>query len=236
MDDARVLAVDDGGRSIAPQLEDRLKEFLHEIRQPVATVLALAEAARGLPGRSPEIERYLDRIVGEVQEVSSAAWSVLADVGDPSDSSTEDLGEVLGSVLDAFAVTWSGTLVRRSTEAPLWTAGSRTALRRCLVNVVDNAIRAAGPDGTVVVSTYGAGEILVVVEDDGPGFGRVPTHNGIGLRVARRVLAALGGSLAVGRSTELGGACVTLRLPLGSILAVPLPRAADHYRLAGPEH
>jgi two-component sensor histidine kinase len=85
----------------------------------------------------------------------------------------------------------------------------------------------------VVVTTRGSREFLVIVEDDGPGFGRVPTHNGIGLQVARRVLTGLGGGLAIGRSDELGGARVAFGVP--SVLrAVPLPRGAEHDRLIGP--
>jgi signal transduction histidine kinase len=242
MDDARGWTLDDTGwtsdygeQSPVGELEDRLKTFIHEVRQPVATVLALAEAARGLPGSSPEIDRYLDRIVGEVQEVSSAAWSLLTDDGaPPALESAVDLGEVVRSVLDSVALTWSGRLVRRGTEIRLWTAGSRAALRRCLMNVVDNAVRAAGAGGTVVVSMRCDDEALVIVEDDGPGFGHVPTRNGIGLRVATQVVAGLGGRLSTGRSAELGGGCVTLGLPV-RLLAVPAPRTADHDCLPGPE-
>jgi signal transduction histidine kinase len=213
------------GRTCA-EVDDRLRIVLHEIRQPVAAVLALAEAARGLPGADGELSSYLDRIINQVQEVSSAAWSVLdaPEIGDPLRWATVDLTEVLDSVQDAFAATWPGTLVSRVDRRLVTTQGDRATLRRILVNVLENAVRAAGPTGTVLIDTVcGPAEVRIVVEDDGPGFGHVPRRTGIGLRVIRQALAAHGGTLALGRSRELRGGRVELRLPL-RVPVIPRPR------------
>jgi len=199
------------------RVEERLRTVLHETRQPVAAVLALAEAARGLPEATLDMCEYLDLIIEQAQEISSAAWSVLGrePVGDLTGSLPVDVDEVLDSVLASYARTWTGTLVRSGSGGRMWTKGHRPAIRRCLVNVVDNAVRAAGPAGEVVVTVArGAGSVRIVVEDDGPGFGGMPGGTGIGLSVTRRELQDIGGSLSPGLPSGLGGARVAITLPL----------------------
>jgi signal transduction histidine kinase len=201
------------------RLEERLRTVLHEIRQPVAAVLALAEAARGLPGISTDVRDYLDLLIEQVQEVSGAAWSVLGRgrAEDLPGSLPVDVDEILDSVLAAFSKTWTGTLVRRGHSGRLWTKGCRPAIRRCLVNVVDNAVRAAGPTGEVVVTVrHDADSVRLDVEDDGPGFGGGPRGTGIGLAVTRRELVDIGGSLSPGLTSGLGGALIAISLPLRS--------------------
>lgn len=88
------------------------------------------------------------------------------------------------------------------------------AVRRSVRNLIDNAVRAAGPTGQVEVRVgHTPGIIVVEVSDDGPGFGRVPAQQGLGLLTVRRFATSVGGSLTVGRS-ELGGAMVRLNVPV----------------------
>ena len=109
------------------------------------------------------------------------------------------------------------------------------ALRRALGNLVDNALRYAGPPRLRLSAD--AAEILITVEDDGPGIpepllarvtepfvrgeaSRSATTGGagLGLFIARDILRAQGGSLrlrnrvadAEGRG---GGLSAELRLP-----------------------
>jgi len=192
---------------------------MHEIRQPVSVVLALAEAARGADGVTPEVRGYLDGIIDQVQELDGAAMSVLLPAAASDDSSTAPISvdEVVDSVVDAVRVTWSGSLQRRGMRGAWWTTGgTRAALRRCLLDVVDNAVRAAGPDGSVTVSVQpGADGVRVVVEDDGPGFGHGPRGHGLGLALTRQTLAAMGGDLTIGPPPAEGGSRVVLRLRAG---------------------
>jgi signal transduction histidine kinase len=191
-----------------------LRIVVHEMRQPLAAVLALAEVARSLPGITADVRRYLDLLIEQVQEVSGAAWNVLGP-RDPVDSHPADVDELLDSVCGAFRLTWSGSLIRLGDRGGLLTTGSRAALRRCLVNVMDNAVRAAGPVGTVVVTvSRDAESIWIVVDDDGPGFGRVAHGTGVGLAVTRHELGRVGGTLSVGLPSQTGGGRVALSLPL----------------------
>ncbi|MGY1809449.1 sensor histidine kinase [Blastococcus sp. SYSU D00669] len=201
---------------VALEVGDWLRTLLHEIRQPVAVVLALAEAARGVIGLPPELLEYLDRIEDQVQEIPSAASSVFEEArGAGTESGPVHVEEVVDSVVRAFAFTWTGTVHRWGGPCTAWVHGSRSAIRRCVVNLVDNAARAAGPSGTVWVRVSCArGSVRVVVEDDGPGFGLGPSGTGIGLPVTRRTVQALGGSVTAGPSAELGGALVAISLPV----------------------
>lgn len=212
-------------------LDDRVKIVMHEIRQPVAAVLALAEAARGAPGASQEVRGYLDRIIEQAQELAGAASSVLFPTALSDAASTTrvdvDVDEVVDSVVDAVRVTWSGTLQRRGMRGARWTTvGTRAALRRCLLDIVDNAVRAAGPDGSVAVSVHpGPDGVRIAVEDDGPGFGNGPRGAGLGLAISRQTLAHMGAELSIGAPPAGGGARVVLALhapraaPLGGIRA-----------------
>jgi signal transduction histidine kinase len=200
-----------------------LAVVLHEIRQPLSAVFALAEAARSHPDVPADVRGLLTQLIEEAQEVSAAVGSVLADPGSPSEpgDAVVDLDELLSSVVDSFRRTWSGTVRRSGSGGALEVRGDRTPLRRCLVNLVDNAVRAAGPEGTVTVTVQRRSQaVRVLVDDDGPGFGRVPGRTGIGLAATREALHRMGGVLSTDVPSRNGGACVAVALPL-------LPRGQD---------
>lgn len=101
--------------------------------------------------------------------------------------------------------------------------GEATALRRALTNLVDNAVRAAGRKGRVLVTVRpaGGGHVHVAVEDDGPGFGRVQLGNRLGLTVVAQAALAAGGTIEIGVGAA-GGVRVTMHLRA----ADPATRAA----------
>jgi signal transduction histidine kinase len=203
-------------RALEHPLDDRLRAAMHEIRQPVSVLLALAEAARGAAGVTPELLDYLDRIIDQVQELAGAVTSVLLPARRTEDSplSHVDVDEVVDSVVAAVRVTWSGTLERKGLRGVRWTTrGDRAALRRCLLDVVDNAVRAAGPEGTVTVCVHPSSDGgRIVVDDDGPGFGLGPRGAGLGLAITRQTLATMGADLAVGPAPAGGGCRMVLGL------------------------
>jgi signal transduction histidine kinase len=108
-------------------------------------------------------------------------------------------------------------------------AGRAGDLNHVFMNLIDNALRAVGPKGTVEVR--GAVErdcYIVTVDDSGPGIApaeidrifepfyttREPGEGtGLGLSIVRQIMEEHGGSVMVGSST-LGGAMFTVRLPL----------------------
>jgi signal transduction histidine kinase len=102
----------------------------------------------------------------------------------------------------------------------------RDHLKQVLLNLVLNAVQAAGRGGRVTLEAQPARDgITIVVADTGPGIApdvlpRIfdpyfTTRNGglgLGLTIARRIVQAHGGSLEV-ESTPGAGARFTVRLP-----------------------
>jgi signal transduction histidine kinase len=101
-------------------------------------------------------------------------------------------------------------------------------VRQALDNLLDNATRHARTEVRVELTALPGRELVLVVDDDGPGIergmlprlfdafaqgpGRAGTA-GMGLATVRAVAEAHGGGISVGRA-ETGGARFTLRLPL----------------------
>jgi signal transduction histidine kinase len=89
---------------------------------------------------------------------------------------------------------------------------SPALLRRTFSNVLDNAVRAAGPDGTVSVEIRRRDDgVMLIVEDNGPGFGEIPRGAGLGLSAVVRNVIRYGGRMEYSRA-EYGGVRVSLWL------------------------
>ena len=123
-------------------------------------------------------------------------------------------------------------------EGELPTTGDAALLRRMLLNLIANAIRAAGRGGQAGLRLCaGRGRVRLTVRDNGPGLpapGDVPDvltvrpdGIGLGLEVARRVASLHGGVLVFDHQADRGGraevslplrppaAGATLRTPVG---------------------
>jgi C4-dicarboxylate-specific signal transduction histidine kinase len=165
-------------------------------------------------GESPEAQ--LRSIDAEVQQMMAMLASVLGD------SRSGGVGYETASIADALndAIAYvrlvhrTAVVAAPSAQRTLAVQVSATQLRRALSNVLDNAARAAGADGKVVVSVRRhKGAVHLRVDDDGPGFGGVPSEHFVGLRSAAHQLRLLGGRLEIVPSGPLGGARVILVVP-----------------------
>lgn len=148
---------------------------------------------------------------------SEVDW--LADLVSSMDTSDGDLDLVLVDVGEVVASACNSVIMSTSCPVSLSKGPSvmaiteEVALRRSVRNLLDNAVRAAGPDGHVEVTVRRVGSrVDVQVLDDGPGFGRVPVQQGLGLVTVRRFASRARGSLDVDEG-RLGGACLTLSIP-----------------------
>jgi signal transduction histidine kinase len=123
--------------------------------------------------------------------------------------------------------------------------GSASDLARILHNLLDNALCHTPPSGRVSVRVgsgpAGRGDAVVIeVDDSGPGVpaadreaifevGRTGdsarsrgSGSGLGLAIARGLVEAHGGTISVGSSPELGGARLSVVLPVEGAAAEPV--------------
>jgi signal transduction histidine kinase len=201
-----------------------LREVCHDIRQPIAGVLALAGAVLTEAELPEEARSRLEQIVAlaEWQSDVVESWlEVSTDDANLADCYT-DAVRVVNEAIAAERLTWAGNLTLAWPPEPVFTAAHPVVLRRMTANLLDNAARASGPSGTVTVEVTRSGSrMLLAVEDDGPGFGRLGRGEGLvkghgfGLSVVARLAIRCGGRLECGRSS-LGGARVSLWLPLAA--------------------
>jgi signal transduction histidine kinase len=187
-----------------------LDEIRHDARQSIATILTLVAVTKHEVGDPGLALRRLD----QVAEQACALAGLLDDQTPASqEAAVADAAAVGESTLRGVTAGYSGT-VRLETDQHAWVGLSPASVRRVVSNLLCNAMRAAGADGVVHARiSSGDATVTVAVEDDGPGFGRLPVIHGIGLRSVTRLVRRAGGRLDVGRS-PLGGALVRVTLPV----------------------
>lgn len=185
----------------------------HELRSPLASIRTQLEVAErlGEGGSLPsELLIDVDRLSRLVEDLLLLA-RVDADTRGPA---RQDRVELVG-LLAEIAAGQTGSRVRfsvRSEGAPELLA-DRDELRRALQNLVDNAVRHAA-SAVEMVAEAENDEVRLVVRDDGPGLtpdermrvferftrlddarGRSLGGTGLGLPIARELVARAGGTL-----------------------------------------
>ncbi len=148
----------------------------HELRTPLTVLHTRAQLlARRLspadPAR-PVVDQLLDdsRVLGEIVDemLESAALG-----GDPRRGEPLSSAELVQEAAASMQVLAGAAGVSLTVQTPveLQIRGSRTALRRALTALVDNALSHTPAGGTVVIATVAAGDrVLITVTDDGEGL------------------------------------------------------------------
>jgi signal transduction histidine kinase len=183
--------------------------LLHDLGHQMMTMSLLAESVRADAALTADSRRRVEL----VQEEMFRAMDMITDhisAERPSQTVSEpDLVEIrdLAGQVARLAQAAYGCEVRLQPGPSVTVRISPTMLWRVLTNLVDNAARAAGPDGGVVISIRQEIDTVIEIVDDGPGFGHVAGGlAGLGLSVVRELLATAGGRLEVedgaGRGTR----------------------------------
>jgi signal transduction histidine kinase len=188
-----------------PDNLDTIRALCHDLRQPLATILLLAGAESG------DARRRLSGILDQAQWLADMVEAVIGGAADDPPESVDVVAVVSSCVRRAqvsadCAIGFIGADRAMTVAAPV-------ALGRAVSGVLDNAVRAAGSGGHVIVEVSGtANEITILVIDDGPGLGNVPTNNALGLTITRALVSACGGGFDLSSGAD-GGAEARIVLP-----------------------
>jgi signal transduction histidine kinase len=197
----------------------------HELRNPLGVIESSLYILDSRVGTDERAKKHTQRI-GEQLKVANDIVSALLDMirDRPLQRAPVSLETTLQSVLGTVP---GGDRVRTDGIAGLPSVdGDPVQLRQVLLNLVDNALHAAGPEGEVSVSGRVDGSFVeIAVEDSGPGvdpevrrrlFEPLITTKakgiGLGLALVRRILQRHGGEVAYS-PREGHGARFLVRLP-----------------------
>lgn len=242
---ARTLAESrDRERALEASRRELVAWVSHDLRTPLSGLRAMAEALEDGVATSPEryhkqIRIEVDRLTGMVDDLFEISRLQARAPRTRTDRvSLDDLVSDCVAALEPVAGLQGVRLIGRATSAAE-VVGNGSELNRALTNLLINAIRHTGPDGTVEIVLRAtddpeapAAEVTVSDECGGikpddlarvfdVGFRGEPsrTHQpglgagaGLGLAITRGIVAAHDGSVIV-RNAE-GGCAFTVRLPL----------------------
>jgi diguanylate cyclase (GGDEF)-like protein/PAS domain S-box-containing protein len=188
-----------------PKSLDTIRALCHDLLQPLAVILLLAGAEGG------HIRHRLDGILEQAQWLSDMVENVIGAAADDRAVNTDVVDLAARCVLRArpaalCAIECIGVGRAVAVVPPV-------ALSRAFSCLLDNAVRAAGPGGHVTVEVNGTdSEVTIQVIDDGPGLGKVPTNNSLGLTITRALVCACGGAFEL-RPGPAGGVVAQIVLP-----------------------
>ena len=215
------------------QRRDLMADIAHELRTPLSVVQGRIEGL--LDGVYPRDDARLGEVLEEtrllarlVEDLGTLAHSERGTPGlqkEPTDLLVL-FGDAARSLATEAAARGVTVRVEDATDLPLVDVDP-LRIREVLTNLIANAIRHSSRGAQVAIGTERRpGHILVRVHDDGPGIaadelGRIfdrfhkgeRSHgSGLGLSIARNLVVAHGGEIAV--ASEVGrGTAVTFTLP-----------------------
>lgn len=248
-------AVSDMSHSLRHRI-DNIEAFAadvtHELKNPLASLRSAVDSLEriedpALRGQLVDVIRQdvvrLDRLIGDIGEAARTDAELARARFEPV-----DLGALIGQLVAAWETRRETGSVRlafaRPRRASAIVLGEPGRLARAIDNLIDNAISFSPAGGLVeVAATHVGDEILVRIDDEGPGvpteqreaifnrfhsvrpeaelFGR---HSGLGLAIARAIVDGHDGEIDVtDRDDAPSGARFTIRLPAASLEATRTP-------------
>ena len=230
--DRHALEAEMAQRERLAALGDVAAAFAHEVRNPLNAVSMGLQRLRAefAPAPADEYRRFVELMQGEVTRLNAIVEEFLTLARPlplaPAPVALDALlGELAALVEDQARAAAIELRVTVPSPAPRVVA-DRDHLKQVLLNLVLNAVQAAGPGGRVTIEAQPARDgVSIVVADTGPGiaadvlprifdpyFTTKSGGLGLGLTIARRIVQAHGGALEVD-SAPGAGARFAVRLP-----------------------
>jgi len=224
-------------RRIEAVRRDFVAAASHELKTPVSSILASAEALQLALAHDPSAaKQFADRVEASARQLANLVGDLL-DLSRLESKPEYDeelaLDEVVAAEVGSFAERAEQAGISLRTETvPVTVRGSRSDLGLALRNLLDNALRHSSSGGQVTVAvTQIENAAMLEVIDTGEGIAsrelpriferfyrvdsarsRATGGTGLGLAIVRHVVEAHGGTIEV--SSTLGeGTTFSIRLP-----------------------
>jgi signal transduction histidine kinase len=216
-------------RAVEAQRRDLITAFSHDLRTPLATLRAMAEAIdEGIVDDPPTMRRYATEIRRSAESLGTLIDDLfelvqLEPVAIAAEARRATVEEVVATALAACGGDAQRKGLRVETELNgVADAPCSPRLGRVLQNLVQNAIRHTPADGTVTVEAERRpGTLRLTVSDSGEGIpadsldrvfepfwrgdaARSTEGAGLGLALSKRIVESLGGVIEVESDLSYG--------------------------------
>jgi len=169
------------------------------------TLSLLAESVRNDDGLSASARQRMEIVTTEIFRIVELITGSVTPDATMTRAELVDVREIAGEAAEITGLAYD-TTVTVDPGDPAVMSISASLLRRVLRNLVDNAVRAAGPGGQVTIRIEQNPATVLEISDTGPGFGHGPLGMaGLGLTVVRTLLQAAGGRIDIDDAAHGGG-------------------------------
>ncbi len=221
---------------------ERQRQFVqdasHELRTPLTAIYTNIEVTENDPDATAEdYMRLVETVKVQTTRLTRLSEDLLlltSDDGSPIEKEPTDLSAIVREVVNQLGPTAVTRNVSLSSEGPgeLEAETNADLLYRCVVNLVDNAIKYSGDGANVVIRlSQLPGQARIEVHDDGAAgipqadlprifdrfyrIDRARTRtlggSGLGLAIVRDLVTALGGTVSV--QSQPGDTSFTIHIP-----------------------
>ncbi|MDC5805253.1 ATP-binding protein [Vibrio europaeus] len=222
---AAVRAFNKMNRRIDSHINDREMLFgaiSHDLKTPIACLKLRAEMLEDELDR----ERFT-RIANDLDLMVKGALQCIKDTDIHEEIEPINLNELIQHITTSFPHQADNLTVLGHVDKPL--SGKPLAIKRCVQNLVDNALKYG--DKAEITLVEETEHIDIRIEDHGQGiepelfeklyqpYFRANTEHegtGLGLTISQSIAKAHGGSLTLSQS-QFGGLCATLSFPRDSL-------------------
>jgi signal transduction histidine kinase len=201
----------------------------HEIRNPLGGIQLYANLLRKDLPDHPEQIKIIDKIITGVRSLDALVTDVLAMTHTVEPKfATMDLVQIVGTAVELVQpqLVEKNSQVSIHSPTSLEMIGDSNMLQRALLNLIRNAVDAAGVGGQVFIDiNRKLKNIVLQIADTGPGiepeiadqifnpfFTTKDTGTGLGLSIVHRIVEAHDGTIKVANAST-GGAVFTIKFP-----------------------
>jgi signal transduction histidine kinase len=186
-----------------------LAAISHDLKTPLTRIRLRVESID-----DPDIRERLCRDLDELSEMVRSSLAALKDLSDGESAEAIDMNALLARLQSEFAEMGRGVAVSGHARRPYF--GRVRALKRCLTNLIDNAVK-FGESANVTLEDDQTLRVRVV--DRGPGIpdeeldrvftpfyraSRTVEGTGLGLGIAREIIHGHGGELTLRNGADRG--------------------------------